>query len=106
MTLIHIHIPGDAPMIEEIIAELDRDPYVAEIYRDGDSYRTWGERRRDDDPEHVVVEVPFDAASWIHNDLGCRGIPVDATLADDWTARVLWSLDDSFPGWETRYHRN
>lgn len=103
MTLLHLHIPGDAPNIEGLLERLSEDPGVDAIWRDGDSYREWGERRRDDDPEHIVIVADYDAADHLCWLLARDGVLVDCTLAEDWSANVTWGLGDPPKGWLDRY---
>lgn len=105
MTRLHIHLPSDAAGLAVALTEITEHYLVEGIIRDGDSYREWGERRRDDDPEHVIIEVDYMHADGVFTRLSDLGIPVDATLADDWTARVHWGMGDIVSGWEARYPR-
>lgn len=102
MNTLCIHIPGDIPNLEEILDPMYHDPDTVAIYRDGDSYREWGERRRDEDPEHIVIQVYADMAEIIAEDLAKAGVPVDVTLTHDWAARVVWGLHNR-SGWSDRY---
>ena len=106
-TLIHIHVPGDAPGLDEVLREVLGDSDKASVIRRGDSYREWGEAFDDhpdrDDAKHVIIETSLDFANIIWNALAERGIPVNATLEEDYTAAISWGLGNPPKGWVDRY---
>lgn len=103
MTTIAIHLPGDAPNLDALVDTLYEDGLVLSAYNRGDSYRAWGERRRNDEPTHIVLEVDAEHAAYVYHEIANLDILVDATLADDWSARVYWGMEDTVPGWSDRY---
>lgn len=105
-TNIHLHVPADADHLDEALADLTgRFPDLRTI-RDSDSYREWGEPLADDDPEHLVIEIPAQFAEYTYQALASAHVPVDATLAEDWSSRITWGTGPEPTGWFTRYGRS
>lgn len=106
-TLIHLHVPADAPDLPAAIEALTKGGVPTTVHRDGDSYFEWGEPMSADpdadDTTHVVIEVPSEHAAAAYGAIAQAGILVDATLAQDWSSRVTWGLGPEPDGWFTRY---
>lgn len=103
MTTLHLHIPNGGDELNTLVESLVTDEIVTDVYDDGDSYREWGERRRDEDPRHIVLVLDSEHAEHVCHTLRSMDIPVDATLPDDWAAVVTWGLESTAPNWATHY---
>lgn len=106
-TLIHMHVPGDAPHLDTVLDNLAHGHGLT-IYRNpNESYWQWGEplstNPDDGDTSHVIIETLSDQAELLHRDIAAAGILVDATLASDWASRITWGLGPEPDGWFTRY---
>lgn len=100
-SLVHLHVPSDAPRLAEVLNSIATRG--ARVIRDCDSYREWGEPVADGDPEHVVVQIHSQKAESAFRALAAHGVPVDASLADDWASRLTWGYGPAVAGWADRY---
>lgn len=106
MTVLHIHIPSNAPNLDAIVDVLVEEGSVEGYFDRGDSYREWGEPQRDDDPQpnHIVLFVEAEFAEGVYNDLASQGVHADVTLEDDWSSIVTWG-QCKHPGWFDYYRK-
>lgn len=98
--LLHVHIPDDAPGLPRLLRTWAHDEHIT-IHNEGDSYKVWGERGEPNEPWHVIVEVDSDRAGPLVKTAAQAGVPVDVTLAYDWSLGV--NIPHDGPTWATRY---
>lgn len=97
MSKVSIHVPN-TPSVIDIINELDGD--IGFEFLDT-SYREWGEPIRTDcaDVAHIVADVDAINGEDIWRRFGEAGVPVNATLSDDWSSNITWGLDNDYQNW-------